>query len=115
MLKLNYIDYPDILLRYPIIQKKAGFNKNKIELYPIPELLTYDGYMSQIRKQDSKLDFYFDSNFKTINNEFYNYWIPIYIDEKHYNKNKTTILNSFSIIKYAPKGIKEYDFNPEQI
>ena len=115
MLKLNYIDDPDILLGYPIVQKKIGFNKNKIELYPIPELLTYDGYMAQIGKQNSKLDFYFDTNFKSANNEFYNYWIPIYIDEKHYNKNKTTILNSFSIIKYGPKGIKEYDFNPEQI
>ena len=39
----------------------------------------------------------------------------IYIDEKHYSKNRTTILNSFSIIKYGPKGLKEYDFNPEQI
>ena len=36
MLKSNYIDEPDILLGYPIIQDKTG--KEKIELYTIPEL-----------------------------------------------------------------------------
>jgi len=114
MLKLNYIDDHDILLGYPIVQC-IGLGKNKIELYPIPELLTYDGYMAQIGKQDNKLDFYFDTHFKSANNQFYNYWVPIYIDKHHYIKNKTAILNSFSIIKYGPLGKKEYDFKPEQI
>ena len=115
MLKVNYIDDPDILLGYPIIQSKAQFGKDKIELYPIPELLTYDGYMAQIGKQDIKLDYYFDVKFKSANNQFYNYWVPIYIDENHYKKNKTAILNSFSIIKYGALGIKEYDFKPNHI
>ena len=49
MLKLNYIEDPDILLGYPIIQKNTGIGqKTKIELYPIPELLTYDGFIAQI-------------------------------------------------------------------
>ena len=47
MLKINYIDNPDILLGYPII-KKSGINKDEYELYPIPELITYEGFMSQI-------------------------------------------------------------------
>ena len=115
MLKLNYIDDPEILLGYPVIQNKINGIKQKIELYSIPELLTYDGYMAQIGKQDDKLDFYFDIKFKSANNQFYNYWVPIYIDENHYKKNKATILNSFSIIKYGAIGKKEYDFNPEQI
>ena len=115
MLKLNYIDDPEILLGYPIIQNKAKYGKDKIELYPIPELLTYDGFVAQIGKQDTKLDYYFDIKFKSANNQFYNYWVPIYIDENHYKKNKTAILNSFSIIKYGALGIKEYDFKPEHI
>ena len=115
MLKLNYIDDPEILLGYPIIQSKAQYGKDKIELYPIPELLTYDGFVAQIGKQDIKLDYYFDIKFKSANNQFYNYWVPIYIDEKHYQKNKSAILNSFSVIKYGALGIKEYDFKPEHI
>ena len=114
MLKLNYIDDPEILLGYPIIQKK-GKGKEKIELFPIPELLTYDGYIAQIQKQEEKLDFYFDTKFKSANNQFYNYWMPIYIDEKHYLKNKTTILNALSVIKYGPLGIKQHNFQTEQI
>ena len=77
MLKLNYIDDPEILLGYPIIKNICYGKKEKIELYPIPELLTYDGYMAQIGKQDDKLDFYFDIKFKSANNQFYNYWVPI--------------------------------------
>jgi ubiquitin-protein ligase len=116
MLKLNYIEDPDILLGYPIIQKKTGKGlKTKIELYPIPELLTYDGFMSQIGKNDEKLDFYFSMSFKSANNEFYNYWVPIYIDKNHFEKNKQTILNSFSIIKFGAIGIKEYDFKTNYI
>ena len=114
MLKLNYIDDPDILLGYPIVKSK-GLGKDKIELYPIPELLTYDGYIAQTGKQSEKLDFYFDTRFKSANNEYYNCWVPIYIDRHHYEKNKTAILNSFSIIKFGDRGIKEYDFKPKQI
>ena len=114
MLKLNYIDDPDILLGYTIVKCK-GLGKDKIELYPIPELLTYDGYIAQIGKQDSKLDYYFNTNFKSANNEFYNCWVPIYIDKNHYEKHKTAILNSYSIIKFGARGIKEYDFQANQI
>ena len=116
MLKLNYIEDPDILLGYPIIQKTTGLGtKTKIELYPIPELLTYDGFIAQIGKKDEKLDFYFNISFKSANNEFYNYWVPIYIDKNHFEKNKETILNSFSIIKFGAIGLKEYDFKTNYI
>ena len=116
MLKLNYIEDPEILLGYPIIQKNTGRGpKIKIELYPIPELLTYDGFIAQIGKRDEKLDFYFDISFKSANNEFYNYWVPIYVDKNHFEKNKEAILNSFSIIKFGAIGLKEYDFKTEYI
>ena len=113
MLKINYIDDPEILLGYPIIKK--GINKDEYELYPIPELISYEGFMSQIEKYNEKLDYYFQTYFKSANNEYYNYWFPIYINKNHYEKNRTTILNSLSIIKYGHKGIKEYDFQIEQI
>ena len=48
MLKVNYIDDPEILLGYPIIQNIIFGITEKRELFPIPELLTYDGYMAQI-------------------------------------------------------------------
>ena len=96
ILKVNYIDDPNILLGYPIIQKKGKYGRNKIELYPIPELLTYEGFTAQIGIQGHMADIYFNFNqFKSANNEYYNNWVPIYINKDHYEKNKNTILNSF--------------------
>ena len=110
MLKNNYIDNPEILLGYPIVQNKNVLGKNKIELYPIPELLSYEAFNSQ--KENKKIDelnLYFETNFKAANNEFYNFWLPIYINKDHYEKNKSTIIESLKVIK------KENEFKPEQI
>ena len=100
------------MLGYPIVKKVRS---KIIELFPIPELLSYETYISQIGNNDQKLNCYFNTFFKSANNEYYNYWVPIYIDKYHFEKNKTNILNSFSIIKYGVLGKKEYDFKPEQI
>ena len=115
VLKTNYIDDPTICLGYPIVQTKNPFSPIKMELYPIPEMLTYEGFLSQMNNQQEKLDLYFETKFKASNNELYNCWIPVYINKTHYEKNKASVLNSFSIIKYGPEGKKEYDFKPEQI
>jgi hypothetical protein len=115
VLKTNYIDDPKILLGYPIVHSKSRFNPNKIELYPIPEMLSYEGFIGLVGNQEDKLEHYFDTHFKSSNSQNYNCWIPVYINKEHYENNKTHVLNSFSIIKYGPEGKKEYDFKPQQI
>ena len=110
MLKYNYIDNPDILLGYPIVQNKNVFGKDKIELYPIPELLSYEAFNHQMENKNIvQLNMYFETNLKAANNEFYNYWLPIYINRIHYEKNKSKIIDSLKVIK------KESEFKPEQI
>ena len=113
LLRVNIIDDKDIALGYPLKQLKVL--GDKIECVPIPEILSYEGYISQIAKQDGKLDDYFNVTFKAANNEYYNYWLPIYINEEHFQRNKILILNSFSVLKFGAKGQKEYDFKPEHI
>ena len=113
LLRVNIIDDKDICLGYPLKQLLAL--GDKIECVPIPEILSYEGYLSQIAKDDGKLDDYFNISFKAANNENYNYWLPIYINEDHFKRNKTLILNSFSVLKFGAKGQKEYDFKPEHI
>ena len=54
-------------------------------------------------------------SFKSANNELYQAWLPIYIDENHFQNNMMTILNYFSILKYGDIGIKKYDFHPQYI
>lgn len=119
LLRENYIDNPEILLGYPIIQSKSVYGKDKIELYPIPQLLTYEAYqmqMTSMQVNQSNLinSFYVNNNntanrVKAANNEYFNTWLPIYVDEQHYTKNKTTIFNSIKSIK------NEITFKPEQI
>ena len=110
MLKYNYIDNPDILLGYPIVQNKNVYGKDKLELYPIPELLSYEAFNAQMENKNiDQLNMYFETNLKAANNEFYNYWLPIYINRIHYEKNKTKIIESLKVIK------KETEFKPEQI
>ena len=115
VLKRNYIDDPSVILGYPIVRSSSKFNPNKIELYPIPEMLSYEGFLSEIDNQQEKLDLYFETNFRSSGNEAYNCWMPVYINKTHYEKNKAHILNSFSIIKFGAEGKKEYDFKPAQI
>ena len=52
---------------------------------------------------------------KSANNQYYNNWLPIYINKQNFELNKQTILNSFSIIKFGFSGEKNYDFKPEYI
>ena len=114
VLKKSYLDDKTTLLGYPIVRSNSRFNPHKIELYPIPEMLSYEGFLSEMENQQNKLDRYFETNFQLGSNS-YNCWMPVYINKDHYEKNRVHVLNSFSVIKFGPEGKKEYDFKPEQI
>ena len=114
VLKKSYLDDKTTLLGYPIVRSNSMFNPHKIELYPIPEMLSYEGFLSEMENQQNKLDRYFETNFQLGSNS-YNCWMPVYINKDHYEKNRVHVLNSFSVIKFGPEGKKEYEFKPEQI
>ena len=109
MLKENYIDNHNIILGYPIVQTKSTYGNNKIELHPIPQLLSYEGFKAQTQSNNNNNVFSSMMNVKAANNEFFNNWLPIYVDNEHFNKNKETILNAIKNIK------NEVSFNPSQI
>ena len=52
---------------------------------------------------------------KSANNEYYDSWLPIYINKNNFDYNKQTILNSFSVLIYGNSGKEEYDFKPKYI
>ena len=115
LLRDNYIENSEVLLGYPIINSKSDYGKDKIELYPIPQLLTYEAYKMQISEaqpyQNQLINSYYNTQYqvKAANNEYYNNWLPIYVDENHYIKNREIIINSLKAIK------NESEFRAEQI
>jgi ubiquitin-protein ligase len=109
-LKTDYISDRKMVLGYPLMITKT--RNGLFEISPIPELLSYEGYITQIQTYPNKLEDFFGVNFKTAMGEYYNYWLPIYIDEEHYQTNKGLILNSISVCKNGISGKKEYDFQP---
>ena len=68
---------------------------------------------------DEDINYSIDRNFgnlyKSANNEFYNSWLPIFINDENFEKNKITILNYFSIVKFGNSGLKQFDFQPQYI
>ena len=115
LLRDNYIENSEVLLGYPVINNKSDYGKDKIELYPIPQLLTYEAYKMQMSGaqpyQNQLIDSYYNTQFqpKSASNEYFNTWLPIYVNENHYSKNRELILNSLKEIK------KEREFKPEQV
>ena len=68
---------------------------------------------------DEDMNYSIDRNFgnlsKSANNEFYNSWIPIFINDENFEKNKITILNYFSIVKFGNSGEEQFDFHLQYI
>ena len=115
----NFIDNSEILLGYPIVQSRSVYGKDKIELYPIPQLLTYEAFQMQTSHPQSNnnnnnnymfgslMDF--QPKIKAANNQYFNNWLPIYVNEAHFLKNLDTIKTAIKTIK------NEVEFHPEQI
>ena len=125
--KINFIDDRNIILGYPIKVLREG------AIIPIPEILSSKGFIENSSNKDSNItiiplniftlrmisinrDRIINTNsFKSANNELYKYWLPIYINDDHFEKNKTTILNYFNSLKQQNEKITEYIIQPYYI
>ena len=79
-------------------------------------MLTYEAFQMQTSNTQSYNNYglfgYYESSqpkIKAANNQYYNNWLPIYVNEDHYKKNLDTIKNAIKAIK------NEAQFQPEQI
>ena len=104
--KLNIFDEPNIIFGYPLVKESSKI------IYPIAEILSYEGYLTQISNAQT---YSYSKRLKSANNKYYNNWLPIYINKDNFEKNEQTILNSFSVIKFGLSGDKYSNFKPEYI
>ena len=113
---VNYITFPILRVDYellrlfsysgsPIFLNRSNRRFRPTNLSQI--LFNFNG--------NSNFIFKIVPSYKSPNNELYDSWLPIYINDEHFEKNKTTILNYFSILKYGNNGLKMYDFQPKYI
>ncbi|CAF1484638.1 unnamed protein product [Rotaria sordida] len=109
--KLNVLE-DKICLGYPLLIKRDRYNRLWSEL--ILELISYDAYVAEIQKSGgNKLDYYENFKFRSVTGKDYNHWLPIYINEEHFQKCQTLIQNSISIIHNGTAlGSANYDFKP---
>ena len=116
VIKNNFIDDNSIILGYPIIKIKYLNKKEKYDLFPIPELISKEAFNAQIIDHEEKLSNYFDKiHFKSANNQYYDFWLAIYINENNYSKNKEEILKSFNVIVSENMEEDIGNFNPDYI
>ena len=88
------------------------FNRPGFGLF-VFELFSFNDYFDE--NINYSIDINFGNLYKSANNEFYNSWLPIYINDENFEKNKITILNYFSIVKFGNSGEKRFDFQPQYI
>lgn len=110
VLKVDYLSDSSTAYGYPIYTQ---VHSNRY--CPIPEMVSYEAFVSHIQNNSYKLENYFDVKYKSSSGKFYNCWFPIYINEKHYVNNEQHIKNALTIIKHGCSGIEQYDFKPRYI
>ena len=103
-----------IILGYPLLMEVDRFNR----IWPkvVLETISYDAYIEQIQLSGiAKLDNFSGIKLYSANGDLYNYWIPIYINEEHFNRALLHLKNSISVIRYGIKGVQENDFQPKMV
>ncbi|CAF5229717.1 unnamed protein product, partial [Rotaria magnacalcarata] len=94
--KQNVIEN-NICLGYPLLVKRNNYGKLQSET--VLELISYDAYVAEIQKSgEDKLDYYEHLKFCSVTGKDYNHWLPIFINEAHFQKGQTIIQNSISVI-----------------
>lgn len=109
--KQNVLD-DKICVGYPLLIKRD----NRGRLWPeiILELISYDAYVAEIQNSgEFKLDFYEHKQFRSVTGAYYNHWLPLFINNNHFEQGRTIIQNSISIIyNGTARGDAKYDFAP---
>jgi len=113
VLKTNIFDQSKPILGYPIDLEKDAFGRYWPT--PIMEILSYDAFVLNIQQNFSKLDNYHSVKFRSSFGSSYNYWLPVYIDDEHFERSKQYIFNSIAIIYAGVEGKRENDFQPAMV
>jgi ubiquitin-protein ligase len=110
--KESYLDFQDsMVLGYPI-NLNVDY-RDRLWTTLIPELMSYEQYVLQIQEKGfEKLERFNKIRLRTASGAPFTHWLPIYLNEDHYQKNKQYIYNTMSVISNGIEGTSDNDFQP---
>ena len=111
--KVTIFDEEKPILGYPLDIRKDRFGKYWPT--PIPEMISYESYAQNIAKNPIVTDNFEELQFKSSFGEPYNFWIPVYINEEHYQRGCQHILNAIATVCKGFNGLNESKFRPSMV
>ena len=112
--KENWIDSPSMCLGYPLLLRVDSRNRLQTTLYP--ELTSYEQYVCQIQEKGiEKLENFNEVHLRSASGNHYTHWLPVYINEEHYQQNLQCIKNTISVISNGIEGTHANEFKPDMV
>lgn len=112
--KENIIDNKDIKLGYPIDLNRDRYGRIHPNL--VPELISYEQYILEVQKNGGFVSCSRNgTKFRTASGKTYTNWLPIYINEEHFNNVRQHTENCISVISNGIRGVEKNDFQPEMV
>lgn len=111
--KTSPLTQKDLILGYPILLKFD--HKQRIEPFPIPEIVSYDGYMSDSEKGYNLIEEFDKIKLKTAYGQKYNFWMPIFVSDQQFNLAKSILYKHISILKHKDLSKTEKDFKENDV
>ena len=110
--RVDLFDASKPILGYPFYLTKDKFGR----LWPtlVVEVLSYQSYTSNSLKSFESFDDYQKLRFRSKLGSQYNYWLPIYIDNTHFERSKQHILNAIAVIYSSTIYLKQ-EFKPAMV
>lgn len=108
------ISSKDIILGYPLFMQKDQFNR----MWPkiVLEQISYEAYIDQIQIAGvTKLDNFDNIKLYSANGDMFNFWLPFYINEEHFQRAFAQIKNSIAVIRFGISGFRHNGFTPEMV
>jgi len=114
--KMSLLEDPRMILGYPLMVRRQRGNSGRLYPTAVIELISYDAYMTAVQQAGhTKLDDFEHITLRTPGTcADYNFWLPVYLSESHYNRSRSTFEHGISVIaRTSASGAAANDFQPE--
>lgn len=109
--KTDILDSSEPILGYPISFSAGRFGE--VTFRPIMEILSYEAFMLNFPDGLPKDKVNVDSRFLSGTAQYYSFWLPVYINDAHFQRSKEHIYKAIHLIHNTLGGEVQAEFDPE--